>query len=323
MKSYLLALLVVSVNSYPKEHGDDRIVGGRKASIRSLSHQAQLLQNGVQICGAVIIGNHWILTAAHCIRRSGPKWTITTGSDIVSEGVVHEIRRIFVHPLYNVTTGENDIALLLLVHPIIFNQCQNAIPLPTRRPATGDVMTISGFGKRGQHMASASSLEATSVRIVDQQLCSYTYAHPNTSTTITDGMFCAGETGDSCQGDSGGPGIFNGELIGIVSFGSECGSITHPGVYTNVYMYVNWINQVMQKYAGVLAPVSAWVNPPAEPSARFIPPYSLPPTQNQLIYQHTPKTSSVSSFSFSRLVSAIGEKLSHVRNKFFLHRIAG
>lgn len=58
-------------------------------------------------------------------------------------------------------------------------------------------------------------------------------------------MICAGDTvfggRDSCQGDSGGPMVCNGLLTGIVSFGSDCGTATYPGVYVNVSHYREWI----------------------------------------------------------------------------------
>lgn len=59
-------------------------------------------------------------------------------------------------------------------------------------------------------------------------------------------MVCAGRLGgekDSCNGDSGGPLECNGILVGIVSHGSvDCGKPTKPGIYTDVYHFIDWIN---------------------------------------------------------------------------------
>ena len=52
---------------------------------------------------------------------------------------------------------------------------------------------------------------------------------------INEDMVCAGQgRRDSCSGDSGGPMLsdyYNGKwsVIGIVSFGVDCASETHPG----------------------------------------------------------------------------------------------
>lgn len=45
------------------------------------------------------------------------------------------------------------------------------------------------------------------------------------------------------QGDSGGPLAINNELAGITSWGFGCARPVAPGVYTNVAIYVNWINE--------------------------------------------------------------------------------
>lgn len=49
------------------------------------------------------------------------------------------------------------------------------------------------------------------------------------------------------QGDSGGPLVNNLMLIGIVSFGEECGFSTAPGVYTEVVQFRRWI----KKFTGI------------------------------------------------------------------------
>lgn len=48
-------------------------------------------------------------------------------------------------------------------------------------------------------------------------------------------MFCAsGGDKDACQGDSGGPLMQDNILIGIVSWGVECGDPKYPGVYSKL-----------------------------------------------------------------------------------------
>lgn len=62
-------------------------------------------------------------------------------------------------------------------------------------------------------------------------------------------MICAGyKRGgkDTCFGDSGGPMTcqVNGinKLIGIVSFGEDCGKPRHPGVYSRTTSVRQWIS---------------------------------------------------------------------------------
>lgn len=69
---------------------------------------------------------------------------------------------------------------------------------------------------------------------------------------LTADQLCVGgeEGQDSCRGDSGGPLMYEDGLVtyvlGIVSFGSsDCGTKNHPGVYTKVVNYLNWIEDTM------------------------------------------------------------------------------
>ncbi|KPI99106.1 Serine protease snake [Papilio xuthus] len=57
---------------------------------------------------------------------------------------------------------------------------------------------------------------------------------------------------DTCQGDSGGPlQVKNPHIncmytvIGVTSFGNGCGTVGLPGVYTNVIVYVPWIENIV------------------------------------------------------------------------------
>ena len=84
------------------------------------------------------------------------------------------------------------------------------------------------------------------VPVVEDGRCKIEYPF-----SIAESMLCAGQHGkDSCQGDSGGPMICynsdgSGYLGGIVSWGIGCGGYYHPGVYTEVSYFTEWINANM------------------------------------------------------------------------------
>lgn len=47
---------------------DNRIVGGQSVSILDHPHQASLLFLYEHLCGASVISQKWVITAAHCMK---------------------------------------------------------------------------------------------------------------------------------------------------------------------------------------------------------------------------------------------------------------
>ncbi|OWK54920.1 Transmembrane protease serine 11E [Lonchura striata] len=116
---------------------------------------------------------------------------------------------------------------------------------------TEDSVTLRELNKeKGDNLLnncySVNQLRQAEVRIINTEVCNRKQVYGG---AITAGMLCAGYLEgqvDACQGDSGGPlvqansrGIWY--LVGIVSWGDECGKPNKPGVYTRVTYYRNWI----------------------------------------------------------------------------------
>uniref|UniRef100_A0A8C2FWC5 trypsin n=1 Tax=Cyprinus carpio TaxID=7962 RepID=A0A8C2FWC5_CYPCA len=90
----------------------------------------------------------------------------------------------------------------------------------------------------------ASVLQCLNLPVLSEEKCKSVYGE------ITKNMFCAGfDKGgkDACQGDSGGPVVCGGQLKGVVSFGVNCDEPDHPGVYTEVCRYTEWIKSTIAK----------------------------------------------------------------------------
>ncbi|XP_029928875.1 complement C1r-A subcomponent-like [Myripristis murdjan] len=247
-----------------------RILGGAKAPDNTIPWQVMLKVNGGK-GGGMVIGDHWVMTAAHNLVDKGvtaseKKVKVYMGSNDVELMTTSpvDVASLHVHPKYKNLDNldyNNDIALIKLQHPVTFNSSIMPICLPAEgfTYTEGLLGLISGFGlmeKNGSRMAT-NNLMYVQLPVVEQAVCRKSINEAkeiySSLPSLTDNMFCAGvpEGGkDSCQGDSGGPlAIKQGGQFwaaGIVSWGIDCGQKGRYGVYTRVANYLGWIINTMQ-----------------------------------------------------------------------------
>ncbi|GAB0092100.1 hypothetical protein DMENIID0001_070650 [Sergentomyia squamirostris] len=154
------------------------------------------------------------------------------------DGVILKISKITVHPKYNTLTKDYDVAILTLKTSLTFSTAIQAISLPSSGAEVpdGEMITVSGWGLLTDGGDQPFQLQAVKVPKVNDDVCAEAYCDEDDE--ITDRMLCAGYMGvggkDACQGDSGGPAVWNSILVGVVSFGEDCGSPDCPGVYAEV-----------------------------------------------------------------------------------------
>ncbi|KAK2863395.1 hypothetical protein Q5P01_002928 [Channa striata] len=234
-------------------HRVKRVVGGVPANPTQIQWQIALEEHKKIDCGGAYIGGCWVITAAHCVRPS-PRafkvkfslWKKSRAQDTTDIVPVEEIR---IHPKYNPSSYENDIALVKLEKLPFKDKCLEdnpavsavCVPWTTHLFKPNYTCSISGWGRTADGRASQVLLWAN-VSLIDN--CERFYGD-----RFKPGMMCAGDlqgSVDSCQGDSGGPLVCKDELgvsylWGIVSWGERCGQPGFPGVYTQVAHYFEWI----------------------------------------------------------------------------------
>ncbi|KAM6446708.1 suppressor of tumorigenicity 14 protein homolog isoform 2-T2 [Liasis olivaceus] len=238
-----------------------RIVGGEDARPGKWPWQASLqLGTSGHICGASVISNRWLVSAAHCFQDSestrysiASSWTAYMGIKIINkhsnnQAVMRSIKRIILHPNYDQYVSDYDIALLEMETPVFFTELVQPICLLSspRVFIYGTVCYVTGWGAVKENSQLTKILQEAKVKIINQSVCNKLYDY-----LITSQMLCAGNLNggiDACQGDSGGPLACLGKgnrwyLKGIVSWGEGCARRNRPGVYTKVTAFYEWIRQ--------------------------------------------------------------------------------
>ncbi|XP_060088509.1 LOW QUALITY PROTEIN: transmembrane protease serine 9 [Heteronotia binoei] len=229
-----------------------KIVGGLDASRGEVPWQVSLKDGLRHFCGATVIGDRWLLSAAHCFNHTKPEYiTAYAGATLLSaaesSSVKVSVKRVVLHPSYNPLLLDFDVAALELARPLLFSKYIQPIclPLAIHKFPVGKRCSISGWGSvREGNATKPEHLQRASINIIDQKTCNILY-----NFSLTEQMICAGFLEgrvDSCQGDSGGPltceempGVFY--LAGLVSWGAGCAQPRKPGVYARITKLKGWI----------------------------------------------------------------------------------
>ncbi|XP_074083549.1 transmembrane protease serine 11C-like [Macrotis lagotis] len=228
----------------------NKIAGGLNSVEGEWPWQASLQQSNIHRCGATLISNNWLLTAAHCFvnAKDPQEWSVTFGLLLDDPKLKRRVKNIIIHEQYRYPAHDHDIAIVNLSKPVLYTSTIRKVCLPEASynfPPNSDVV-VTGWGSIKTDGASPNVLQKGKMKIIDPAKCNNKEVYNG---AITNGMLCAGFLEgkiDACQGDSGGPLVGSDSrgiwfLVGIVSWGDECALPNKPGVYTEVTYYRNWI----------------------------------------------------------------------------------
>lgn len=258
----------------------NHIFDGIEAALNEFPHMAALgyPAKGEETpfrCGASLISNRFLLTAAHCLSPQKPVYARLGvvklfDYDQVDPPVDVGIQQTFVHPNYTGRPLKNDIALLLLNRTITEDFLQPACLFTNYTdPDPETLLTIAGWGSTDPNDISTSPvLLKANVTTLLRDTCNSTLAQNKSSrrspNELQESQLCAlgrnsqnETTGDTCVGDSGGPlELINGRrryIVGVTSSGKLCGS-RWPGIYTRVSRYLDWIESIVWPQGGAAIP---------------------------------------------------------------------
>jgi secreted trypsin-like serine protease len=237
----------------------DKVIHGTPAEIGDYPFLTVLLvhlnisgtiQEG--LCAGSYAGNDWVITAAHCVMNAVAVtafFGVVTLGDVFSRRAVYREGLEFVfHESYDPETYSNDIGLIRLEKPAGDDDAAtpNYVVTSEEYIAPETPGTILGYGATEPQNSVTSYNVLLKANVVVKDPTAYGYEKDVDSTMLVAGGasvgFFDGEIADTCQGDSGGP-LLNeeGHLVGITSWGVDCGRPDRPGVYTRVSIFTEWI----------------------------------------------------------------------------------
>ncbi|XP_018027807.1 chymotrypsinogen B-like [Hyalella azteca] len=248
-----------------------RIVDGVYANIHEYPWQVALFyitpgknkSKSAFFCGASLISDSFVLTAAHCVlgssKRADRIRAILGDHDLSTrketDSTYRDIRRIIFNVHYRADTVRNDIALLQLEKPVMFSSSINPVLLPWALDDTFEGLnaTVTGWGrdKIGKRISSYVLKEYSSSLLTeatcDRQWSTKSTLKPQLSTDPKKQICLDVSKGSPCHGDSGGPLVVcSGEVctqVGVVSFGFPlCKNVGLPAVFTRLTYYRPWLD---------------------------------------------------------------------------------
>lgn len=144
-------IVTVLAASHPNSHRQKRLVDGTPTTIRHYPHQAslRLAANSKHYCGASIITEKWLLSAAQCTQGSKAVakniFVIVAASNLTNDGKRYDLEKIISHEQFDSAGRVNDISMLKILETFKFEYegAVLAIALPSFET---NIKIEGGFG---------------------------------------------------------------------------------------------------------------------------------------------------------------------------------
>jgi secreted trypsin-like serine protease len=243
---------------------DPHVIGGKDVPEGKYPFMASLQSHGRHTCGATILTETTILTAAHCLKRfeDNPDLEVVIGATKLTKKdakYVFKLASYRRHPKYEQENKDpkrqavlSDLAILKLADKIDFGDGKRAtqvcLPTLSDKPdiakclVVGWGQTMGGLPTRNH----SDTLQEAPLSTLTHDQCNRYYPHPES-------ILCmwGGASKSMCFQDDGGPllcpveGGKDGPLLqyGIASYALSVACNDKPQFFTRVASYIDWIKK--------------------------------------------------------------------------------
>ncbi|XP_035788749.1 chymotrypsin-2-like [Anopheles albimanus] len=247
----LAAISILGEAQHAPIRHQNRVVGGQDADEASAPYQVSLqLPDSGHFCGGSILNEHWILTAAHCLKeKDAADLEVLAGTNSLREGGQrYRVDRLYSHSRYNRPQFHNDIALLHLAAPIQFSSKIQSIEYSEHALPANVTVRLTGWGLLDVWGPMPTLLQTIDLRTLTNTECKKrVQLNPH---NVDIGHVCTltiqGE--GACNGDSGGPLVLEDKLVGVVNFGIPCATGV-PDMFARVSYYHDWIRTTIANHS--------------------------------------------------------------------------
>ncbi|XP_049691820.2 hypodermin-B isoform X3 [Helicoverpa armigera] len=218
---------------------------GENAAMKNFPHSVFLFvscsSDGYWICGASIVNEGVLLTAAHCLFTCGTRNVIKAyvGNRKMGKGKSRTVQNFYLHKKYEDFSISNDIALMKVKKKIIFGKNVKRVALMRKRPKTR-LAQVAGWGIIDEKTKKpALNLQSIKMHILKRSVCRERFY-----SRMPEGTNCADSVNPKSaitEGDSGSALVVRGYIqIGIVSY--KVPKISRSlVVYTDTGYFYDWI----------------------------------------------------------------------------------
>lgn len=188
-----------------------RIVGGEYAKDGQFPYQVAIRKTADRShqCGASIISERFLLSAAHCFQFEYSKpdslYAVVGTVYPKENGVKYALDKISPHKKFDPNTIYNDIALLRTAEKIVYNNLVQPIALPTTNTPGNVAAYVSGWGITSSNFNTTDYMKFAKIHTLTHEMCFDHHKRLNMGNLIVETSLCAfdGNGNAPCTGDSG------------------------------------------------------------------------------------------------------------------------